>query len=258
MTISKKGLRRIGLEAAGLLDHPPRIALPGPNAAPDIEEPLPDAMYQDPHYTRTLEVVRTHFSLYPRTLVYGNSPIYYEDDQGRTRWVLPDCYVAFDVDAEAIQERNGYFMREVGRAPDFALEIASVSTYRNDLGPKRELYARLGIDEYWRFDGTGGRHYGEPLVGETLVDGEYRRLGIHRESDNLVWGHSPVLGLDLCWIPDRLRFFNPETREYLLYHAELEAARQAAEARANAAESRANTAEAELAALREQLRRLQG
>ena len=71
-------------------------------------------MYQDPHYTRTLEVVRTHFSLYPRTLVYGNSPIYYEDDQGRTRWVLPDCYVAFDVDAEAIQERNGYFMREVG------------------------------------------------------------------------------------------------------------------------------------------------
>ena len=28
MTISKKGLRRIGLEAAGLLDHPPRIAPP--------------------------------------------------------------------------------------------------------------------------------------------------------------------------------------------------------------------------------------
>ena len=88
-------------------------------------------------------------------------------------------------------------------------------------------------------------------MGDTLVDGEYRRLGIHRESDSLVWGHSPVLGLDLCWIPDRLRFFNPETREYLLDHAELEAARQAAEARANAAE-------AELAALREQLRRLQG
>ena len=251
MTISKKGLRRIGLEANGLLEHPPRIMPPGPNAAPDIEEPLPDAMYQDPHYTRTLEIVRTHFLLYPRTLVYGNSPIYYEDDQGRTRWVLPDCYVAFDVDAEAIQLRNGYFMREVGRAPDFALEIASVSTYRNDLGPKRELYARLGIDEYWRFDGTGGRHYGEPLVGETLVDGEYQRLEIHRESDTLVWGHSPVLGLDLCWFPDRLRFFDPETGEYLLDHAELAAALQSTEARANAAE-------AELSDLREQLRRLQG
>ncbi len=251
MTISKKELRRISLEANGLLEHPPRIMPPGPNAAPDIEEPLPDAMYQDPHYTRTLEIVRTHFLLYPRTLVYGNSPIYYEDDQGRTRWVLPDCYVAFDVDAEAIQLRNGYFMREVGRAPDFALEIASVSTYRNDLGPKRELYARLGIDEYWRFDGTGGRHYGEPLVGETLVDGEYQRLEIHRESDTLVWGHSPVLGLDLCWFPDRLRFFNPETGEYLLDHAELATALQSAEARANAAQT-------ELSDLREQLRRLQG
>ena len=250
MTIRNRRLGRVEVEAMGLRDHPLRIVHPGPNSAPDIEEPLPDAMYQDPHYTRILEVVRTHFLLYPRTLVYGNSPIYYEDSQGRTRrHVRPDCYIAFDVDSEAIQERNGYFMREVGRAPDFALEIASVSTYRNDLGPKRDLYARLGIDEYWCFDGTGRRHYGEPLVGETLVDGEYRRLEIHIEANGEVWGHSPVLGLDLCWFPDRLRFFNPDTGQYLLDHAESESARRAAELRANTAEA---------AALREQLRRLRG
>ena len=242
MTTEKRRLRRTEVEALGLADRPPMIVFPGPDAAPDIDEPLPDAMFQVPHYTETLEVLRTHFSLYPLTLVYGNSPIYYTDDEGETRRVMPDCYVTFGVNAEAIRRRNGFFLHEVGQAPDFALEIASVSTYRNDLGPKRDLYARLGIGEYWRFDPTGGQYYGESLVGETLVDGEYHRHRMHQEDNGLVWGHSPALGLDLCWEPGRLRFFNPATGLYLLNLRE--------------SETRAEAAEAEAADLREQLRRL--
>ena len=73
-----------------------------------------------------------------------------------------------------------------------------------------------------------------------------------------MWGHSLVLGLDLCWVSGRLRFFNPTTGDYLRDLAEAEEAWQDAESRANAAESRAKDAEAELAAMREELRRLQG
>ena len=45
------------------------------------------------------------------------------------------------------------------------------------------------MGEYWRFDSTGGDFYGEPLVGEQLVDGEYRRIELERESDGMVRGH---------------------------------------------------------------------
>ena len=230
-----------------------RVVAPGPDAAPDIDEPLPDPMFQIPHFIETLDILRTHFVEHPSALVYGNSPIYYED-QGRTRWVLPDCYVALGVDREAILRRNGYFIREVGRSPDFALEIASISTFQTDLGPKRELYARLGIGEYWRFDATGGDHYGEPLVGEALDGGQYRRIEINRGADGVVWGHSPVLGLDLCWVDEKLRFFDPADGTYLLNLSEERAARQAAELRANATRQ---SAEVELEQLREQIRRLQ-
>ena len=70
------------------------------------------------------------------------------------------------------------------------------------LGDKRDLYAGLGVREYWRYDGTGGDVYGEPLVGERLVDerlvdGEYRRLEMRRENGGRVWSHSDALNLDL-------------------------------------------------------------
>lgn len=63
---------------------------------------------------------------------------------------------------------------EVGKAPDFVLETGSGSTADGDLGRKGDLYAEVGMSEYWRSDATGGEFYGEPLVGEYLQDSEYR------------------------------------------------------------------------------------
>ena len=102
----------------------------------------------------------------------------------------------------------------MGRPPDFALEIASESTADNDTGFKRNLYARLGIGEYWRFDASGGDYYGEPLAGEKLVDGAYCPIELHETSDGIIWGHSPTLGLDLCWVNERLQFYDPAKGEY--------------------------------------------
>ena len=191
------------------------VTAPGPNAAPDNDEPLPDAMYQEEYFTETMQVVRRCYQSQETTLVSGDSPIYYRDAKDKVRLIKPDCYVAFGVDEVAIRERNGYFMEEVGKPPDFALEIASVSTSSNDIGPKRNIYARLGIGEYWRFDATGGRCYGEPLVGERLVDGGYRRIEIHEAAGGVLWGHSETLGLELCWDRGKLRFYDPMEGGYL-------------------------------------------
>ena len=259
--------------------------------APDDIEPLPDAMNQLPHFTETIEIVKTVLRGLSAALVSGDTPIYYyeedeeDGEEGEQKTVRPDCYAVFDVDVAAIMRRNGYFIREVNKAPDFALEIASKSTYEHDLGPKRDIYARLGIREYWLFDATGGKFYGEPLVGETLVDGEYRRIELHRNDAGLVWGRSAVLGLDLCWDNGRLRFYDPETGEYRLNMAELvdavaerdrtiaerdralrdagraldaeRAARRNAETRAAAAEAALESERARIRQLEEELRRRQ-
>ena len=51
--------------------------------------------------------------------------------------------------------RVSYKLWEEPKAPDFVLEITSRSTRAEDQGRKREVYASLGVREYWLFDPTG-------------------------------------------------------------------------------------------------------
>ena len=53
--------------------------------------------------------------------------------------------------------RKLYLPWEVGKPPDWVLEVASSSTGAEDVGRKRDLYARIGVPEYWRFDPQGWR-----------------------------------------------------------------------------------------------------
>ena len=52
----------------------------------------------------------------------------------------------------------------------------------------------MGVQEYWRLDKHG--YYGEPLVGERLVNGEYVRFELHTEPNGDTWSRSEVLGVD--------------------------------------------------------------
>ena len=49
--------------------------------------------------------------------------------------------------------------------------MASVSTAGEDVGRKREIYARIGVPEYWRFDPQDGAYHGAKLAGDRLVSG---------------------------------------------------------------------------------------
>ena len=231
--------------------------------------PLPDGEYQAPLYRRIVRDLEVHFGNVPGARVNGDTFIYYVEGDPR-RSVSPDCYVVFDLSEAALHSlslegNNTYLLWEVGKPPEFILEIGSRSTARADLGSKRDLYAELGVTEYWRYDATGGEFYGEPLVGERLVDGEYRRLVMRVEEDGRVGGHSDVLNLELWWEDGELRFRDPATGEGLLSQEEEQDGRLAAEARAETAEVRAQeeetarmAAEARMAELEEELRRLRG
>ena len=216
------------------------------------DEPLPDGRYQEPYFTEIVGTVREHFRNRPDVEVSGNTFIYYEEGNPR-RFISPDLHVTLGVTAAgfaSMDYRNTYLVWEIGKPADFVLEIASESTALRDITEKRELYARIGFGEYWRFDGTGGDFYGEPLVGEYLADGEYHRFEVAPDTQGRPCGFSPALGLWLYWEAGQLRFYDPSTGEWLQTRAEERAALEEAQAAQQAAESQVAELQAELRRLR--------
>ena len=200
------------------------------------------------HAHSTLEV---HFRDSDDVLVAGEGYLIVSTGSVRD-WRLhfyPDCVVAFGVDPKAIIARNGYVISEVGKPPEFVLEIASRTTARRDETVKREGYAALGVPELWRFDGSGKGLYSQPLSGDRLVDDSYELIELTVEANGEVRGYSPALSLYLCSdAENRLRFWDPETQEYLPTHEE------ALEERDRERAARIE-AEAEIARLRDRLHR---
>ena len=208
---------------------------PPPPAAPARLAPLPDppkapdAMQQSPYTSRAYLILDTYFRSRPDVLVGSDGYLCY-DTRDPARWVKPDCVVAFAVDPAAIFARNGYVISEVGKPPDFVLEVASESTGRRDYTAKRAIYAEYGVAEYWRFDRTGGQYHDRPLSGDHLVNGQYKPIPLNTGADGVIRGHSPVLGLELHWDAGQLRFYDPTASDYLPDLAEATAQRDAAEA----------------------------
>ena len=229
--------------------------------------PLPDGETQAPQYIRVVGTIRVHFEDVPGARVNGNTMLYYIEGNPRV-FVSPDCYVVLGLSErqlESIERNNVYLLWDVGKAPDFVLEIGSKSTANVDLGRKRELYAELGVREYWRYDPTGEDFYGEPLVGERLEEGEYRPIALHYESDGRVWAHSEALNLDLWWEDGDLRFWDPVADRWLLNHEEEKqradrerVGRLEAESRVSEERAARLEAEARLAELEAEVRRLRG
>ena len=89
-----------------------------------------------------------------------------------------------------------YKLWEEGKAPDFVLEVASKSTWREDLGPKRDIYARLGVKEYWLYDPTG-EYFSPVLQGLRLAEGTYVRQLAVPSPDGALTLQSDTLGLEL-------------------------------------------------------------
>ena len=263
------------------------------NPLPDPPQKL-DGMQESRYIFNARFVIERHFKDRQDVLINGYGYLCHST-RNRRDWTYPDVIVAFGLDPGAIEARNGYVIDEIGKPPEFVLEVASKSTGEKDYTTKRQTYANLGVSEYWRFDHTGGRFHDQPLAGDLLINGAYHPIPLQTDPNGTIRGYSPALSLELCWQNGRLRFYDPTTQQYLpdeketanlaeaaetriavesAARAEAEtqaatesAARTIAEARANVAESRANAAEsraeaesaaraqAELQRLREQLRR---
>ena len=153
----------------------------------------------------------------------------------------------------------------MGKPPDWVLEIGSASTGREDVGRKRQIYARIGIPEYWRFDPTEkGEYHGQRLAGDRLVAGVYEPIELTTAPDGLLKGYSEILGLSLCWAGGWPRLYDPATDTYLENWREVwdareaeRTAREVAEAQAAVEQAARLAAEARIRQLEAELRRRQ-
>lgn len=217
---------------------------------PDVEETFPhipprtDMEIQQQLYMPSyLTAIDVHISRQGRLAAVRCEEQLNDDTSVRRGTVVPDILIALDVDENIIQQRNGYSIREIGKPPEFVMEIAHENSDQPELTSKVNRYQALGVQECWSFDTTGGTNFGAGLQGRDLVNGLYRDIPIRQDANGNQRGYSAVLGLAVCWEQGQLRFFNGATGEYLLTHAEEIQRADAAEQRAQAESQRATTAE---------------
>ena len=163
--------------------------------------------------------------------VVGNLLLYYQEgDPGKS--ISPDLMVVLGAPKHI---RSSYRLWEEPKAPDFVLEIASESTHRIDRGEKRDLYAGMGVLEYWQYDPVGN-YLEPPLLGFRLVEGRYMPISATAQEGGMLALRSEVLGLELHLRPgapvrEALHFYDPVRGEYLRTYREEAQARREAEGR---------------------------
>ena len=211
------------------------VEAPWYDLLPDPEPPE-DGMQQEAPIRHIMTMLETRYADDPSVLCSGMLVNVIYDSRVPGSFVSPDGFIVFglEVDSNEIRlNRRSYRIDEWGQTPTFVLEVASESTARRDLNEKRDIYARMGVQEYWRLD-LLGEYYGDPLVGETLVDGEYHRFELHTDANGDVWSRSEALGVDFVYRVEegypRFLLRDSASGQWLHTLAESEDARLAAEA----------------------------
>ncbi len=200
------------------------------------EQALSDIFYEEPEppvdgLRQGIIIVELMFVLVnwfkgKKVFVGSKGFVFWNRLNGNER-VSPDGFITLDIDSDFVYQFPNYWMWEIGKPPDVVIEVASPSTVSDDLGGKRDLYARLGISEYWKFDPLGGELYGVALMGERLVDGEYVAYELNMGADGSVWSRSEALELDFYWDGERFDIRDPLTGQTINPYIIAKRARQA-------------------------------
>ena len=175
----------------------------------------------------TLQALEAHFARNPEVYISGDILMYYREGDPR-KSISPDVLVCYGIDP---QLRNTYKVWEEGKAPDFVMEFSSKSTYDKDLGEKKDVYASLGIQNYFLYDAEG-LYLPTPMMGFTLVAGEYVAI----PADERGGIRASVLNLDFHIRDGEISIYDPVAGAWLQTRAERT---EIAEARTENAEARA-------------------
>jgi len=181
--------------------------------------------------TRSIELLERHYAG-QQVYVSGDLLLYYEQGNPK-KFVVPDAFV---VKGKSPVNRRTYRLWIEQTAPQVVIETTSKSTRLKDLKSKPEIYAQIGVREYFLYDPSLD-YLDPPLQGQRWVDGSYQPIS--QETSGGLF--SEELGLELRYENARLQFYQPGSQQRLLTAAE-----------AN------ELAQIEIQRLQEELRRLKG
>ena len=210
---------------------------------PDTDnKPMAEGDVQRKCLAYCTEALSLHYQDRQDVYVAGNLFVYYE--QGNPASVVaPDVFVIFGATANSRKSYKIWEERDL--VPNFILEITSYSTRAQDQGAKKGTYAYLGVQEYFLYDPT--HDYLHPaLQGFRLTDGNYLPIQPSSIEETSLSIHSQVLDLDLQITEDRFRFYQPNSNQMLLSHAELSIALESEINNRQALESKLAELEAKL------------
>lgn len=169
-----------------------------------------------------IEGLAAHFLDAPDVWVGGNLFLCYEEGNPRAA-LAPDVLFARGVPK---LRRDNYLLWQE-QPPALIVEVTSRSTRGEDLRKKKDIYERIGVEEYVLFDPYG--EYLRPrLQGFRLTRRGYEPVPLEADGSLL----SRTAGLLLRPEGEKLRLVEPDTGRALPWVAEEAAARRAAEARA--------------------------
>ena len=188
-----------------------------------------------------LQVLEAHFAN-TQAYISGDIMMYYVISDTRNIAVSPDVLITFGIEQKA--RRVYRVSKRDNPAPDFVMEFTSKATHEDDVGRKMDIYAMIGIRNYFLYDAEG-LYLPAPLMGFELVGDRYARI-----SEGVDGGiHSSALNLDFHLRAEAgLGIYDPVLAEWLKTPAEAAALRadqetierQAAEARADQESARAD------------------
>jgi Uma2 family endonuclease len=220
---------------------------------PDSDgEPVAETPVHLEEMIYVFEVLTGRFRNVPNVFVGANMCLFYRQFDPRGV-VAPDGFVVKGVSKllpGGEQRRSYKLWEEGGKAPCFVLETTSESTAEEDK-KKRNVYAQLGVTEYFQFD-PFGEYLSPPLQGFHLVKGVYKPV---RPNPGGAL-ESRTLGVLFRAEGKRLRLTDTKTGALLLRREEVDENALAEEQRADAEKERADAAEERNRALEEELARL--
>lgn len=195
----------------------------------------------DEHRDAMIRIIELLMNYYRGQKVYvsGDLLVYYEQGNPK-KFVVPDAFIAKGLSQ---RQRRIYRLWVERVVPQLVIETTSRKTKKKDTIDKPQLYAQLGIHEYFLFDPTSD-YLDPPLQGYRLQDNQYQRIA-SEPSGGLI---SQELDLELQINESQLNFFRRDTGERLLTNfekAELEAAARQREFEARQREVEARQRESE-------------
>lgn len=214
------------------------------------DQPMPDVRAQEGPLGYSRDAIRLHLRhLRDRVAVDSDIFVYYisRDDDGQPvrAVVAPDVFVVFGV-PDRLDRRSYVLWREPEAEIPFVLEVASASTRRPDHTVKRDVYASLGVREYFLFD-PPERNRPTRLTGLKLRKSSYHEIPAEVLPGNRRGIRSEVVGLVAHVNEDgHLRWFNPAEGENLNTYEEAVGGRRLEAAARRRAEARVAELEARL------------